>query len=358
MSPGPRDGDARARRRAGPALAAGLAMLCGAGLLARPQDPPPPQQTPPPQQPTFRAVGRIVPVYATVTDPDGQFVLNFTKDDFEVRDNGKPQEITQFSMKLTPMTGTILIDGSQSVVDNFDLMVGAADAFIVRMMPGDRVRIGSFAEDVRLGPDPTDDRDELIRYLRNPFSLRMGIRTRLWDAIDLAIEAMPVSETRRIVLVLTDGQDTFSVKRQPDVISRARREDVMVYAIRVPPTTFEPRDQDELNRARLRAAYMGTDKIPPRPPDGLLNEVVAETGGGFYDIDQLSELNAIATQIATELHSQYVLGFSPEKLDGKVHKIDVRVKPRGYTARARRSYLAAPDAPPKSSPGPVAGSTR
>jgi Ca-activated chloride channel family protein len=307
-----------------------------------------PQQTPPPlpQQPTFRSTGRVVPVYTTVTDEGGQLVLDLTQNDFEIRDNGKVQEITQFSMKLAPMTGTILIDGSQSVVRDFDLLIGAADAFIVRMMPGDRVRIGSFAEDVRLGPAPTDDRDELIRYLRNPFSLRMGIRTRLWDAIDLAIESLPPAESRRVVLVLTDGQDTFSVKRQPDVISLAMRHDVMIYAIRVPASTFEPRNQEDLNRAQLRAAYSGTDKIPPRPPDGLLNEVVSDTGGGFFEIDQLSELNSIATQIALELHSQYILGFVPDKLDNKVHKIEVRVKKHGFNARARRSYLASPEAKP------------
>ena len=323
-------------------LTSALALLPLALSAQQPQQTPPPQ----PQQPTFRSTGRVVPVYTTVTDESGQLVLDLTQDDFEIRDNGKPQEITQFSMKLTPMTGTILIDGSQSVVRDFDLLIGAADAFIVRMMPGDRVRIGSFAEDVRLGPAPTDDRDELIRFLRNPFSLRMGIRTRLWDAIDLAIESLPPSETRRMVLVLTDGQDTFSVKRQPDVISRAMRNDVMVYAIRVPPSTFEPKNQEDLNRAKLRAAYTGTDKIPPRPADGLLNEVVSDTGGGFFEIDQLSELNSIATQIALELHSQYILGFTPEKLDNKVHKIEVRVKKHGFNARARRSYLASPEAKP------------
>jgi len=328
-------------------VAAGL-LTSALGLLPLALSAQQPQQTPPPppQQPTFRSTGRVVPVYTTVTDESGQIVLDLTQEEFEIRDNGKPQEITQFSMKLAPMTGTILIDGSQSIVRDFDLLIGAADAFIVRMMPGDRVRIGSFADDVRLGPAPTDDRDELIRFLRNPFSLRMGIHTRLWDAIDLAIESLPPAESRRVVLVLTDGQDTSSVKRQSDVVSRAMRNDVMVYAIRVPPSTFEPKDQDDANRAKLRAAYMGTDKIPPRPSDGLLNEVVSDTGGGFFEIDQLSELNSIATQIALELHSQYVLGFTPEKLDNKVHKIEVRVKKHGFNARARRSYLASPEAKP------------
>jgi len=328
-------------------VAAGL-LTSALGLLPLALSAQQPQQTPPPQpqQPTFRSTGRVVPVYTTVTDESGQIVLDLTQADFEIRDNGKPQEITQFSMKLAPMTGTILIDGSQSIVRDFDLLIGAADAFIVRMMPGDRVRIGSFADDVRLGPAPTDDRDELIRFLRNPFSLRMGIHTRLWDAIDLGIESLPPAESRRVVLVLTDGQDTSSVKRQSDVISRAMRNDVMVYAIRVPPSMFEPKDQDDANRAKLRAAYMGTDKIPPRPSDGLLNEVVSDTGGGFFEIDQLSELNSIATQIALELHSQYVLGFTPEKLDNKVHKIEVRVKKHGFNARARRSYLASPEAKP------------
>jgi VWFA-related protein len=323
-------------------LTSALCLLPFATSAQQPQQTPPPQ----PQQPTFRSTGRVVPVYTTVTDDSGQLVLDLTQEDFEIRDNGKPVEITQFSMKLAPMTGTILIDGSQSIVRDFDLLIGAADAFIVRMMPGDRVRIGSFADDVRLGPAPTDDRDELIRFLRNPFSLRMGIHTRLWDAIDLAIESLPPAESRRVVLVLTDGQDTSSVKRQADVISRAMRNDVMVYAIRVPPSTFEPKDQDDANRAKLRAAYIGTDKIPPRPSDGLLNEVVSDTGGGFFEIDQLSELNSIATQIALELHSQYVLGFTPEKLDNKVHKIEVRVKKHGFNARARRSYLASPEAKP------------
>src|SRR5262249_31037251 len=88
-------------------------LLPFALLAQQPQQTPTPQQ---PQQPTFRSTGRVVPVYTTVTDESGQLVLDLTQDDFEIRDNGKVQVITQFSMKLAPMTGTILIDGSQSVV--------------------------------------------------------------------------------------------------------------------------------------------------------------------------------------------------------------------------------------------------
>lgn len=250
--------------------------------------------------------------------------------------------IAQFTRTQVPITATLLIDGSRSVIKDWDLLVGAADNFIVRLMPGDRVQIGSFAEDIRFGPGFLGDRDELVRFLRGAFNLRMGIRTLLWDAIDEAIQGLAPADSRRVIVVFTDGQDTMSVATPYTVTSHARRQDVMVYAVKVRPSTFEPRDRQDLQRAELRAAQSGTDVLAPRPADGSLDRLVRETGGGYYEIDVLSELNAVATQAAVELHSQYVLGFEPERLDGKVHEIDVRVKKRGHTARARRTYLAAP----------------
>ena len=68
-----------------------------------------------------------------------------------------------------------------------------------------------------------------------------------------------------------------------------------------------------------------------------------ETGGGFFLLKKTAELSTTFTRVAEELHSQYILGFSPESMDGKVHKLEVRLKKAGMNARARKSYLASPD---------------
>ena len=70
-----------------------------------------------------------------------------------------------------------------------------------------------------------------------------------------------------------------------------------------------------------------------------------ETGGGYFELSKKDELGPTFTRVAQELHSQYVMGFTPEVLDGKIHKLEVRVKRPGLTARSRRSYVATPPVP-------------
>ena len=78
-------------------------------------------------------------------------------------------------------------------------------------------------------------------------------------------------------------------------------------------------------------------------PDRGLKRLAEETGGGYFELDKTSDLAPTFTQVAYELHSQYVIGFTPTLLDNRVHKLAVKMKQPGMTARARRSYLAAPD---------------
>ena len=80
-------------------------------------------------------------------------------------------------------------------------------------------------------------------------------------------------------------------------------------------------------------------------PDRGLRKLADETGGGYFELTKTSDLAPTFTRVAQELHSQYVLGFTPTQLDNRVHKLTVRVKQSGMTARARRSYLAAPTKP-------------
>jgi Ca-activated chloride channel family protein len=89
--------------------------------------------------------------------------------------------------------------------------------------------------------------------------------------------------------------------------------------------------------------FDGTRRVRTRPDRGLKN-LAEETGGGFFDLKKKDELGPTFTRIAHELHSQYVLGFSPPAQDGRVHKLEVKVKRPGMTARGRKSYVAAPAA--------------
>lgn len=270
---------------------------------------------------TFRAGVRVVPVYASVSDRYGQFVLDLKKDQFTLTDNGVPVAITQFSNQFVPITAAVMLDLSRSMLPRYDAVLAAAEQFIVRLMPGDHARVGSFSEEVRMGPALTSDRDALIRFLRDSFDLRVGMRTRLWDGIDEGIKALDGAEGRRIVFVITDGGDTLSNLTMDNVLSHARRAGVIVYWISMTGTGGrEPQAQIRQNA-------------------GLLS-MVEDTGGGYMRFAEIDEINRIMTEVTQELHHQYLLGFTPAALDGREHKLDLRVPQSNYTVRARKTYVA------------------
>ena len=93
-------------------------------------------------------------------------------------------------------------------------------------------------------------------------------------------------------------------------------------------------------RAGLENEYFNGAQRVRTSPDRGLKRLSEETGGGFFVLKKKDELGSTFTQVAQELHAQYVLGFTPESLDNKVHKLEVKVKRPGMTARARKSYVA------------------
>ena len=99
----------------------------------------------------------------------------------------------------------------------------------------------------------------------------------------------------------------------------------------------------------LENEYINGSQRVRTSPDRGLRRLSDETGGGFFVLKKKDELGPTFTRVAQELHSQYVMGFTPETLDNKVHKLEVRLKRAGMTARARKSYVASP-------PGAAGGS--
>jgi len=168
----------------------------------------------------------------------------------------------------------------------------------------------------------TNDRDDLVSDIRD---LDYGNGTRLWDAVGASLDQLKGIDGRRVILVFTDGDDTESRLSLGAVTDRARADEVMIYAI------------------GLESHYFDGQRMVRSKPDRGLRKIADETGGGYFELERTADLAPTFTRVASELHSQYVIGFTPTQLDSKVHKLAVKMKNPGMTARARRSYVAAPD---------------
>ena len=290
------------------------------------------------QQPVFRGTGDAVHVFVTVTDRDGRLVTTLSRDDFELRDEGKPQPITLFDNTPQPIRLIVMLDVSGSMEGNLPLLRAAADQLFARLRLDDVVRVGAFGHQIDISPSFTHDLDELRRAL--PTTIAADAPTPLWPAFDAALDGFKGDgEARPVILVLSDGKDSgmigFRQKfvSQAEIIDRARRENVMVYAIGMRSRGRQPM-QPGIGRGGLQAM------ITADLPDPGLGLVAEHTGGGYIEIRFGQDLGAAFAMVADELHSQYLLGFVPPKRDGKVHEIDVRISQRGMKPRARKSYVA------------------
>jgi VWFA-related protein len=288
------------------------------------------------QQPTFKSGAKTVAVYATVTDKDGRLVPDLVQEDFEIRDSGKTQPIAVFSNEVQPISVVIMLDRSGSMRGNYRLVEAAGEAFVRAMLPADRARIGSFAEKVQIDPETfISDKKELINILRT--KLQNDGPTPLWNAIDASIATLKDQEGRKVVLAFTDGADNpsigFNNKSFMDIMRRGQVADVMVYAVGLESTGAA---------APSGGSFGGPGGgFGGSRPDPGLPAIAEETGGGYFELRRAPDLADTFARVADELHRQYLIGFVPEKLDGKMHKIEVKVKKPGMKVRARKEYFAA-----------------
>ncbi len=294
------------------------------------------------QQPTFGTTTRTVAVYATVTDAQGRLAPDLTRDSFEVYDNGVKQELTVFSNDIQPITAIMLLDRSGSMKPNFQLQARAGETFVRGMLAEDRLRIGNFGKEIIIEPeDFTSDRDALSRILRG--DLQSDGPTPLWNAIDRAIDKLLLEKGRRVVVVMSDGVDEpidFSghARSSKDVTKKAEDFDVMIYAVGVEGLSpMQPAPQ----------GFGGPGMMPQRRnqplmqrPDEGMAKIAAATGGGYFELTSPADVMGKFDRVIEELHHQYALGFVPQKFDGKLHELTVKVNKPGYAVRARKHYLS------------------
>jgi Ca-activated chloride channel family protein len=267
-------------------------------------------------QEAFRSGVHTVAVYATVRDDRGRLVPDLTKEDFLVFDNGRRTDVTAFSNERQPITVALMLDMSGSMQTRYLRVRDATLHFVDALVSVDRARIGTFGEEVALSPLLTGDKAVLRRVIQE--ELWPGGATPLWQAIQAAMMSLQGETGRRVVLTLTDGRDTGALRGSDVTLraveKRARDDAFMVYAIGMQGS--------------------GLDK-------GVV-DLADQSGGGHFELERDAELTTTFERVAEELRHQYLVGFTPAALDGKVHKLEVRLAKTGMTARARKEYVAAP----------------
>ena len=311
-----------------------LAALLAAPLLA--QEP----EAPDIPEPTIRVDVSVVNILLTVRDRDGGLVANLGKSDFDIREDGKRQEILYFSRETRlPLTLGLLVDSSISQQRLIPDEQRAASAFFEQVLtPQDAAFLVSFDVNIDLLQDITGSVDFLRQALgrirvngggagvgSGPFPSVQSGGTHLFDAVYLAADEVLRTETgRKALILISDGQDHGSMVDRELAIETAQRADVILYAI-----LFYDREFYGWGGS----AYRG---------DRVLKDMAEETGGRLFQADNDRELHSAFEQISNELRSQYSLGYSPtnDRRDGSYRKVEVRANGRGYKVQARKGYYA------------------
>lgn len=307
------------RARVAPILLA--AMMAGAIVASgHPRAQAPPLAIPPQQRPHFKTAVRLTTVTATVTDKDGRLVPGLPRDQFEVFEDGQPQEITQFTSGRVPVSLGVLLDASDSMYGRRIAEArGAIDHFVGELLgPDDEFALMVFNHHQQVLSDWTGDRSAASRLLE---PVRPWGATAIYDAI---MAAIPMADTRHkqraALLVLSDGADTASDTVLRELRDALRRTDLFIYAIGV----------DSAGRRPINAAVNAA----------TLAQITDPSGGGTRIVHDMSEVSTALEQIAQELNSQYLIGYSsPRPPDGRFHSIRVHVKGAGYRVRARNGYV-------------------
>ena len=301
-----------------------LVFLIAGAVAQAPQGAPPAKSAPELtlDTPITLDVTRVNILY-TVTDRKGRFVKNLTRDDFEITENKKKQNILEFTAETDlPLRIALLIDTSNSIRERFRFLQDSAINFIsTAMRPDlDRAMIVTFDTQAQLNLGLTTDKVQLETTVRR---LRPGGGTALNDAIVLASETLmldqPRDKYRRAIILLSDGEDNLSRFSRAQALEFAHKADTVIYAVSTNITHLET----------------GGDKV--------LKHLAQETGGLAIFPFKIEELDRSFVNVLNELRNQYNVLYRPEPMfaDGKYHAVDIRVKTAGdYIVRARQGYYA------------------
>lgn len=293
--------------------------------------------------PTLKVQTEVVNVYAVVMDKHGHIIPNLTKEDFRITDDGVPQQISYFARAAdTPLTLGMMIDTSPSQQNVLPLEQRQAAEFLREVMrPKDMAFVLHFDLTVELLQDFTANLQSLIQAIDettirgapqvstpSTFPSYEGY-THLYDAVWLACspQLMATQIGRKVLILMTDGQDEGSHETLKSAIESAQRADTIIYSI------------DIVDPAMYRTYYVyGGGYIGGT----VLRKMAQATGGEFLRVGRHKDTSAAFQKIARELRTQYLLGFSPvpRGRPGSFHQLRVTTINKHYRVHARQGYYA------------------
>ena len=262
------------------------------------------------QSPAFSSKVEAVRVDVLVTD-NGEAIRGLGPADFELSDNGVPQTVELVSFDQIPLNVILALDMSDSVAgDRLEQLRRAGSGLLAALKKDDQAALVTFSHAVQLGAKLTTD----VASVRAALAAAVSSgQTALVDGTYAGIMVGESDAGRALLIVFSDGVDTSSWLRADAVLDAAKRADVVVYGVSVV--------------SRLKPEF--------------LREVTSFTGGRLFEIERRANLSATFLGILDEFRHRYLVSYTPKGVakDGW-HKLEVRVKNRRATIKARPGYLA------------------
>lgn len=279
------------------------------------------------QRPSFRAAIELVMLNVAVTGPGGRYVADLSGDDFQVLEDSQPQEIAYFSHANVPLSVSLVLDTSSSMDGQMVLSKQAAMDFIARLRPDDIAEVVSFDSRVEVLQPMTSNRGLLEAAIQR---MRASGSTALYNAVYIVLKQLDKRQPqtnddvrRRVIVVLSDGEDTSSLVTFDQLLDSAKRSQTVIFAVGL--------GLEQATKTTRSDAEFG------------LRQLTQETGGRLFLPKRPVDLVDVYTQIANELTNQYVIGYlsSNARADGAWRRITVRVLRPNLQARTRAGYYAA-----------------
>jgi len=287
-----------------------LVLACGASLLAGLG------------QPTFRGGVDLVTFGVTVTDKRGNLLTDLTAEDFEVIEDGKPQQVIHFTRGVGEGAGPathlgLMMDTSASMEADLKLARSAAIKFLNLLPHAEDITLVDFDSEVRVTRYPQRDFARLVERirLRKPAGY-----TALYDALGVYLDGASQQRGRTVLVMYTDGADSRSELRFMDLMDLLKASHVTVYAVGLVEHTGRQRAEVSMR----------------------LQQIVDATGGQAFFPTSLKSLDAEYERVLAEINAQYQLGYqstNPSQ-DGLWRKVEIKVKRPDTKLRSRKGYFA------------------
>jgi VWFA-related protein len=298
------------------------------------------------QDEPIRVDVNLVSVLASVRGKGGALISTLQKDDFKIYEDGKEQQIKNFTRETDlPLTLGLLVDTSASQERLVDIEQRAASQFFSKVLrPKDQAFLIQFGAEAELLQDLTSSARILQDGLKQ---LRLSVPTGglhpgpvptmqsqagtiLYDAVYLAAnEKLKREVGRKAIVLITDGVDTGSKISRDKAIESAQKSDAIIYSIYY------------VDRAAYGGGF-GTISLGGGGGESELRRMSSETGGQVFKVDRNHSLDEIFREIQDEMRSQYAISYQPPnpKRDGSYHKIDIKLANKDYKPQARKGYYA------------------